>query len=320
METAITNAFDQQIRRQLDPIWYRVSLRSKQLLNEIKILRVLLEYLLRYDALGFCKFLETLVMADATASSTGGFRSYWLMMDMAHTLIRVAKERVYKVSDKDGSLEAQIERISKWKALEGVLTNSDGKKILIMVHQEHTRRTLTKIISLGYDKWQESKFKEYCQWKRIARDQSGLASGVSVVVDATGPPPPLRRRSKPQRTLIPEKLPEDEEDESIPTLEEDEPVCNLPENLLLCCYSDNDDYHDFVSRIRPDVVIMYETDLAFIRALELYSHYNPEIELNVTLLVYAESVEEQLQLLAIRQEKEAFENLIKIKSVYTIIN
>lgn len=116
----------------------------------------------------------------------------------------------------------------------------------------------------------------------------------------------------------PERLPDGDEEDSLKEitslLEEEEITDSLPDRLWIHCYTQDDGYFDFLTRIEPDVVVMYEADLGFIRALELYSHCNPTRELSVSLLIYSESVEEQLQLLHIRQEKEAFENLIKIKA------
>ena len=44
VENAIYRSFDGIVRQQLDPIWYRVSVRSKQLIGDIKTLRKLLTY------------------------------------------------------------------------------------------------------------------------------------------------------------------------------------------------------------------------------------------------------------------------------------
>lgn len=44
VENAVHKSFDGIIRQQLDPMWHRVSARSKQLINDLKTLRKLLTY------------------------------------------------------------------------------------------------------------------------------------------------------------------------------------------------------------------------------------------------------------------------------------
>ena len=53
VENAIYRSFDGIVRQQLDPIWHRVSVRSKQLIGDIKTLRKLLTYVrVRVNAVG----------------------------------------------------------------------------------------------------------------------------------------------------------------------------------------------------------------------------------------------------------------------------
>jgi DNA excision repair protein ERCC-4 len=313
METAITLAFDQQIRRQLDPIWHRVTLKSKSLIEELRVLRVLLLYLVEYDPISYCKFLETLVMADASSSGTGEFRSYWLMMETAQTVIQTAKDRVFSLSP-SGVLTPTIEEIRKWTALNDLLKASSGQRLLIMTDEEHTKRRLTKIITGGYKEWQEGKYREYLDWKKKARKQGGFITGVAAPSQSSTST--FRRKSRPTRPQPVEV--DDGQFDELESKANDLETGILPENLGISCYDSDtvDDYVEMLIRHRPQIVIMYESDLAFIRALELYSYRRgPEEEpLAINVLVYQDSVEEQLQLLGIRQEKEAFENLIRIKS------
>lgn len=332
-EGAITGAFHEQIRRQLDPIWHRVGLKSKQLIEELRVLRTLLIYLVQYDAISFCRFMETIVMADAaSALGTVGFKAYWLMMDAAQTAIRTTRDRVYRVLPQNGSLEATIERLPKWQALEQVLREATEKRIVIMVREEHTRCQLLRMIALGYEAWERIKYEEFIGWRRRARKHGGLSIGLVV---ATGSTLCHRRKSRPvsgrPSIEVVEKVDvdvgagdegrNDQGETGKVEAQWDETVnvegLSLPEGISIHCYGEaREEYSSLLDRTSPDQVILYDSDLAFMRSLEVYSVHRPAAgRLRVSMLMYQQSVEEQLQLLHIRQEKEAFEALIRAKAV-----
>ena len=46
LENAITRSFDKIVRLHLDPVWHQLSGKTKQLVTDIKTLRLVLEYVL----------------------------------------------------------------------------------------------------------------------------------------------------------------------------------------------------------------------------------------------------------------------------------
>jgi DNA excision repair protein ERCC-4 len=44
VENALHKSFDVIVRRQLDPVWHRVSWRTKQIVNDLTVLRGILQY------------------------------------------------------------------------------------------------------------------------------------------------------------------------------------------------------------------------------------------------------------------------------------
>lgn len=350
-QAAIMASFDVHLRRQLDPIWHRISLKSKQLVGELRTLRLLLDYLVSYDAIAFCKFLETLVMADASSSSTGtALRSYWLLLGTAQTIIQTAKDRVYTVDKTNGALRPAIEAHPKWRVVKDVIRakridvedqrDTDEKacprtgttRTLIMVGSEQTRRQVTRILASGNEQWQERKFADYLRWKKSARSVGGLEHGIAINPATAKMAGVRRRRFVPptgSKTSVVEQpsAPEDEAYSNMTLGEADEDYLSLtalPDNILVSCYADDSspigdrntiDYQRLLEEFHPQHVIMYDSDLAFLRALEVYRATDAGTErLKLSLLLYSESIEEQRQLLAIRREKEAFEILIKSKA------
>ncbi len=66
---------------------------------------------------------------------------------------------------------------------------------------------------------------------------------------------------------------------------------------------------------KPKYIILYDSELRFVRQIEIYNAINYERPLRVYFFMYSNSVEEQRYLTSIRREKEAFEILIKEKAV-----
>lgn len=71
--------------------------------------------------------------------------------------------------------------------------------------------------------------------------------------------------------------------------------------------------------LRPEYVILYHSDIAAVRQIELYEcRKKPEeTEIRVYFLIYDKTVEEQAYLTTLKREKLAFELLIQTKSVRT---
>lgn len=56
VENGLFKSFDEIVRRQLDPIWHTLGKKTKQLVTDLKTLRKLLDYLVRYRMLLSLKF------------------------------------------------------------------------------------------------------------------------------------------------------------------------------------------------------------------------------------------------------------------------
>ncbi|XP_009982557.1 PREDICTED: DNA repair endonuclease XPF, partial [Tauraco erythrolophus] len=73
-----------------------------------------------------------------------------------------------------------------------------------------------------------------------------------------------------------------------------------------------------LQEIEPRYVVLYDAELTFVRQLEIYKASRPGKPLRVYFLIYGGSTEEQRYLTALRQEKEAFEKLIREKASMVI--
>ncbi|KAL6648996.1 hypothetical protein ACP70R_013220 [Stipagrostis hirtigluma subsp. patula] len=96
VDKGLFKSFDEIVRRQLDPIWHTLGKKTKQLVADLRTLRKLLDYLVRYDAVTYLKYLDTLRVSE-------GVRSVWILADSSHKIFELAKRRVYQVVRADGT-------------------------------------------------------------------------------------------------------------------------------------------------------------------------------------------------------------------------
>ncbi|KAK9094852.1 hypothetical protein Scep_026321 [Stephania cephalantha] len=104
VENGLFKSFDEIVRRQLDPIWHTLGRKTKQLVSDLRNLRKLLDYLIRYDAVTYLRYLDTLRVSE-------GVRSIWMFTDSSHKIFELAKKRVYRlVHSAGGKLDGNNKR------------------------------------------------------------------------------------------------------------------------------------------------------------------------------------------------------------------
>ncbi|KAL0276275.1 UNVERIFIED_CONTAM: hypothetical protein PYX00_003883 [Menopon gallinae] len=69
-----------------------------------------------------------------------------------------------------------------------------------------------------------------------------------------------------------------------------------------------------LQEMKPNWVILYDSDMTLVRQLEVFQRKNTAIPLTVYFLVYGGTIEEQAYLTSLRKEKEAFDYLIQEKA------
>jgi len=69
--------------------------------------------------------------------------------------------------------------------------------------------------------------------------------------------------------------------------------------------------------LQPQCIVLYDVDLAFLREVEVYRAQFPERRVQVYVLMYDRSIDEQRYVMAVSKERNAFERLIKERAVRT---
>ncbi|KAG0495335.1 hypothetical protein HPP92_000026 [Vanilla planifolia] len=122
VENGLFKSFDEFLRRQLNPIWHTLGKKTKQLVSDLSMLRKLLDYLLRYDAVTYLKYLDTLRVSE-------GVRSVWIFAESSCKIFELAKKHVFQVVLADG------------------VRSSSGRKI--MGHQRSVTRDSANVKEAG---------------------------------------------------------------------------------------------------------------------------------------------------------------------------
>lgn len=209
MQRALTKSFGSTIRRQLDPLWHKLPIKTKQLVSDLTTLRQLLSYLPRYDAISYYSFL----LSHEQVSGQQRFPSPWLFTEAADKLLTAAKDRLYQVVDKKtkkpinlrrfpasgvaaaptidtAELKFVLEGNPKWEALVQILDEvneendekqqhrsgaSGGANVLVMVKDERTCAQLREFLSLGENEMMTKRFGHYLLQKEAALRKKGGA-------------------------------------------------------------------------------------------------------------------------------------------------
>ncbi|KAF7920732.1 uncharacterized protein EAE98_008761 [Botrytis deweyae] len=165
VDSALHKQFDMVIRRQLDPVWHRVSWKTKQIVNDLTVLRGMLHSLLTYDAVSFNRHLDMILAAhQPPAGSTRQNQSPWLFLDAAHTVFDTAKRRVYtgkatRTDDVD-FLKPVLEEQPKWSVLAEVLDEIDRDLYFNPVPLDDSNGTILIMCTDSAQCWQ---LREYLQ-------------------------------------------------------------------------------------------------------------------------------------------------------------
>ncbi|MCJ1314926.1 hypothetical protein MMC15_000240 [Xylographa vitiligo] len=181
LDSALHRSFDVIIRRQLDPIWHRVSYRTRQIVNDLTVLQSILHALLTYDAVSFNKYLDTILAAhQPPPGSNRQNQSPWLFLDAANTIFETAKRRVYTGQADDAeaqgvkttlpdSLRPVLEEQPKWALLAEILQEVERDVYFNPTMRDDSNGTILIMCS---DQGTSRQIREYLQTKDVTQEDT----------------------------------------------------------------------------------------------------------------------------------------------------
>ncbi|KAL7373142.1 hypothetical protein ABVT39_028205 [Epinephelus coioides] len=202
LENTLGNAFEKTIRHYLDPLWHQLGAKTKALVQDLKVLRVLLLYLTQYDCVTFLNLLESLRSSQKIFGSNSG----WLFLDSSTSMFMNARGRVYRYPESKKKLkvgaEAEkqksssaselkrvlvLEKSPKWEALTEVLQEIEKEnkspqhepgRVLICASDDRTCAQLQQYIRHGSD-WMLNRL--YA--RTIGKSDSAAAAAAAFELD-----------------------------------------------------------------------------------------------------------------------------------------
>ncbi|KAM9724847.1 DNA repair endonuclease XPF isoform 2-T2 [Dama dama] len=352
LENAIGKPFDKTIRHYLDPLWHQLGAKTKSLVQDLKILRTLLQYLSQYDCITFLNLLESLRATEKAFGQNSG----WLFLDSSTSMFVNARARVYHVPDAKMSKKIKVPEKLEIKEEQG--------QVLICASDDRTCSQLREYLTVGaevfllrlYRKTFEKDSKAEDVWMRLRKEDDSKRIMKSNkrpkdLRDKDRPPAKEKalRKKKPRLTLT-QMVGRTEELEGEAGVEEGSPR-ELTSSLESCTGDSKHEESDVnvssdaaygilkdpltiihpllgcsdpyaltrvLHEVEPRYVVLYDAELTFVRQLEIYRASRPGKPLRVYFLIYGGSTEEQRYLTALRKEKEAFEKLIREKASMVI--
>ncbi|EFJ24922.1 hypothetical protein SELMODRAFT_232247 [Selaginella moellendorffii] len=340
VENGLFKSFDEIVRMQLDPIWHTIGRKTKRLVADLKTLRKLAEYLIRYDAVTFLKYLDTVRASE-------GVKSVWVFAGPAHRIFELAKRRVYQIVRTDGEqvesvvkqasragveLEVVAEEMPKWKVYKEILEEIQQEiqsrpadlpedswkseaRVLVACKDERTAWQLQRFILKGPEELMREEWNNYLLAKAelhgmTLRDKKKSRSK-----------PQAQPQRKGKRKKRPDNTEQQVSEEPVIPLQntgatdmslEDVGASSLVPPVQY--YALESDQYRILDTTGPSYVIVYDPDMKFVREMEVFKAKHPQRRLKVYFLFYEESTEGKKFEASIQRETTAFETLIRQKA------
>ncbi|XP_064476918.1 DNA repair endonuclease XPF-like isoform X2 [Ornithodoros turicata] len=338
VENVISRSFEKVVKFQLEPIWHQLSQKTRRVVSDLRTLRTILLYLTQYDSVTFYSLVQS--VRDSTSMNTQ--IPDWLFLDAAESLFTQAKGRVYSVekrSSRPGSKEKEsdkkkegirlnMEESPKWIALSEILAEikeenaecGDINSTLVIAEDDRICGQLAEFLCAGAQTVLQKVYRKSVSEK----DSAMLAhlTGSSVDTNLCKLPKkkkkhdPAEKESERQKAKKKGAQSDDESAESESGEEDmmERSPCTIFHPLKSDCFA----LQQTLLSIQPKYIILYDVNITTVREIEMYQATTAREILKVYFLMYEDSVDEQRYLTALRREKDAFEFLIREKSIMVV--
>ncbi|XP_038214945.1 DNA repair endonuclease XPF-like isoform X1 [Zerene cesonia] len=351
-ENCLTKKFHKILQSQLDCVWHQLSTRTKEYIQDLKVLRTMIINLIHDDAVSFYALVSKYRTAEYAQVNSG-----WILLDSAEHLFRLAKGRVYNNKN-----EFDPEPPPKWQCLSDLLINEipdevkkkngslNNTKVLILCLDNKTCCQINNFLTMGafryllYNAFRRdltinsvsAKFKNFKNDLALQIDKTGLQT--STQTSETGKMNDQDNADEFNQSnyllTLSQIATENIEKEKLLEASMFEPISQMEninlteiekEKPIVCIQTFKQNGNHFsleetLESFRPEYIILYHSDIAAVRQIELFEcRKAPQEPISkVYFLIHDKTVEEQAYLTSLRREKQAFELLIQTKSVMVV--
>ncbi|CAF1437265.1 unnamed protein product, partial [Didymodactylos carnosus] len=346
-DNVILTTFDRLIYIQLQPVWNQISFRTKQIINDIKTLRLFILYLTQYDCVTFYNAIYSVYQNErlygnksksinSSQASTGN----WLLLPAAETLLMVSKARVFGEPPKKKKLQQQQEQQQQQQTQQDDGVNVEQPVTKPKLEENPKWKVVADVLDEIRKKDNFPELGSPCVLIVCADDRacSQLKQYLTIgghemlehLLELTLHPTLANESNESKNSTEKDKKKKHTSTtkKSINGIELDDIEGGYVINdfsdmsVVLYPFSGNIDNHFVLGKIllkyRPRYVILHDASLTFVRQLEVFKATNIDHPLRVYFLLYSNSIEEQRYLLSVKKEKDAFENLIREKATMVI--
>ncbi|CAH2108225.1 unnamed protein product [Euphydryas editha] len=352
-ENCISKKFHKILQSQLDCVWHQLSTRTKEYIQDLKVLRTMIINLIHNDAVSFYALVSKYRTPEYANINSG-----WILLDSAEQLFRLAKARVFNNKN-----EFNPEPSPKWKYLSDLLIDEipeevkknqketlHSTKVLILCQDNKTCSQLNLFLTMGENKYhlytalrndlmitsmpaKYKKISEKMPFKRENQQSTESSADIKNELNEEEANEDEMNKCNYLLTLTPtvtknncnSKAANDsmfeplsqEENLDLTQIENGKPI------IFIQTFKQNGNHFSLgqtLETFRPQYIILYHSDVAAVRQIELFEckKQPDEPTVKVYFLIHDKTVEEQAYLTSLRREKQAFELLIQTKSVMVI--
>lgn len=156
---------ERRLRRQLQKRWHLVGPKTKQLLNDVSLLRKLFVLLVQLDCVSFYRFLLSIRGTERPQ------HSQWLLTDQADRLFQLAKRRIYSVAN--NQLRVALQPNPKWSILRQILGEIESEElpcsgpILVICADQAACLTASEILETGDQAFLQRRWLQFLKSMRL---------------------------------------------------------------------------------------------------------------------------------------------------------
>ncbi|CAH0714279.1 unnamed protein product, partial [Brenthis ino] len=354
-ENCITKKFHKILQSQLDCVWHQLSTRTKEYIQDLKVLRTMIINVIHDDSVSFYALVSKYRTPEYAKVNSG-----WILLDSAEQLFKVAKRRVFNEKN-----EFDPEPSPKWKCLTELLLDEipsevrkkengslNKTKILILCQDNKSCSQLNQFLTMG-----ENRYLFYTAFMREITITNMASKYKNLNKPISNKQESKKDIENPDVNDL-EKNEQNEEDANIEELNRSNYILTLTqldntsvnnklsdENMfeslsqidnldltqlevekpVICIQTFKQNGNHFsleqtLESLRPEYIILYHCDVSAVRQIEVFEckKKSEEPKCNVYFLIHDKTVEEQAYLTSLRREKQAFEMLIQTKSVMVV--
>lgn len=301
VDAAMRTDLERTVRTSLSSQWHRLSRDGRRSVDDLGVLQYLLSSITRQHPVQLLRELEQLWYARPTDMRDV---SPWLLTAPAEALRELVRQRVLV---HEGLPKLEYLR----SILEGLETTS---RVLIVVEDMETVLLVRHFLEQGFDYTRREQ--DFLNWRtklQKAEEAAGAKEPEEPVDD---------RRAKRRRVRGTSRTTEERPRETTPLTSsvspspDVEPVAFTPLKVhpLVVKHTDS----QFLDELKPDTIIVYDLQMEFTRAIEMYRARTAS-DPSIYFLYYKNSIEEMRYLTALRQEKDAFTRLIQEKGAMPMV-